>query len=69
MSIPERQKAYKADITYISAKEAGFDFLRDSTCYDKNDIVHRFFNYAIVDEADSILIDEARIPLSDCRDF
>ncbi len=63
MSIPERQKAYRADITYLSAKEAGFDFLRDSICYHKNDIVHRSFNYAIIDEADSILIDEARIPL------
>jgi len=63
MSISERQKAYRADITYLSAKEAGFDFLRDSLCYKKNDIVHRIFNFAIIDEADSILIDEARIPL------
>jgi preprotein translocase subunit SecA len=63
MSIPERQKAYRADITYLSAKEAGFDFLRDSLCYHKDDNVHRTFNFAIIDEADSILIDEARIPL------
>jgi preprotein translocase subunit SecA len=63
MSIPERQKAYGAHITYLSAKEAGFDFLRDSLCYYKDDIVHRSFNFAIIDEADSILIDEARIPL------
>lgn len=63
MSISERQKAYRADITYLSAKEAGFDFLRDSLCYHKDDIVHRTFNFAIIDEADSILIDEARIPL------
>jgi len=63
MSASERKKAYKADITYISAKEAGFDFLRDSICYHKDDIVHRSFNFAIIDEADSILIDEARIPL------
>ena len=73
MSISERQKAYRADITYLSAKEAGFDFLRDSLCYQNNDIVHRIFNFAIIDEADSILIDEARIPLviagtSDDRD-
>ena len=63
MSIAERQGAYKADITYISAKEAGFDFLRDSLCFNRADIVHHNFNFAIIDEADSILIDEARIPL------
>jgi len=63
MSISQRQKAYGADITYLSAKEAGFDFLRDSLSYQKDDIVHRAFNVAIIDEADSILIDEARIPL------
>jgi len=63
MSVSERKQAYEADITYISAKEAGFDFLRDSICYHKDDIVHRSFNFAIIDEADSILIDEARIPL------
>jgi preprotein translocase subunit SecA len=63
MSIPERQKAYRADVTYLSAKEAGFDYLRDSLCYHKDDNVHRTFNFAIIDEADSILIDEARIPL------
>jgi preprotein translocase subunit SecA len=63
MSIADRQKAYNADITYLTAKEAGFDFLRDSLCYTQDNIVHRAFNYAIVDEADSIMIDEARIPL------
>jgi preprotein translocase subunit SecA len=63
MSIAERKKAYNQDITYITAKESGFDFLRDSICHDKENIVHRNFNYAIVDEADSIMIDEARIPL------
>lgn len=63
MNVLERQKAYRADITYLSAKEAGFDFLRDSLCYNKDNIVHRIFNFAIIDEADSILIDEARIPL------
>lgn len=63
MSIPERQQAYAADITYITAKEAGFDFLRDSLCYNRSEVVQQPFHYAIVDEADSILIDEARIPL------
>ena len=63
MSSRQRRKAYSADITYLSAKEAGFDFLRDSLCYNLKDRVHRPFIYAIIDEADSILIDEARIPL------
>ena len=63
MSIIDRRKAYNADITYVTAKESGFDFLRDSLCYDPANIVHRKFHYAIIDEADSILIDEARIPL------
>ncbi|MHC4517145.1 MAG: accessory Sec system translocase SecA2 [Planctomycetota bacterium] len=59
----ERQAAYRCDITYATAKEAGFDYLRDHLCTDKDNLVHRPFNFAIVDEADSILIDEARIPL------
>lgn len=63
MSIAERTNAYNADITYLTAKEAGFDFLRDGICYSQENIVQRSFNYAIVDEADSIMIDEARIPL------
>jgi len=63
MSSAKRRKAYAADITYLSAREAGFDFLRDSLCDNNEDRVHRLFNYAIIDEADSILIDEARIPL------
>ncbi len=63
MSISDRKTAYNADITYLTAKESGFDFLRDSMCYDYNNIVHRPLNFAIVDEADSILIDEARVPL------
>ena len=63
MNISERQDAYAADITYLTAKEAGFDYLRDSLCYEKDKRVHRLFNFAIIDEADSILIDEARIPL------
>ena len=63
MSPSERQQAYRCDITYATAKEAGFDFLRDHLCTDPDDLVHRPFHMAIVDEADSILIDEARIPL------
>ena len=63
MSIQDRQIAYASDITYVTAKEAGFDYLRDSLCYEKGSLVHRPFNFVLVDEADSILIDEARIPL------
>jgi len=63
MSKAERQRAYFADVTYLTAKEAGFDYLRNSLCMTAEDRVHRPFHYAIVDEADSILIDEARVPL------
>lgn len=63
MSPGERQKAYVSDVTYLTAKEAGFDFLRGSLCYKPEECVQRPFNFAIIDEADSILIDEARIPL------
>ncbi len=59
----ERRKAYASDITYTTAKEAGFDFLRDQLCTSAADFLHRDFHFAIVDEADSILIDEARVPL------
>ena len=59
----ERRQAYLADITYLTAKEAGFDFLRDSFCTDSAKRVQRPFHMALIDEADSILIDEARIPL------
>lgn len=59
----ERQKAYGCDITYVTAKVAGFDYLRDSLCYEKGELTQREFNFAIIDEADSIIIDEARIPL------
>ncbi|OEK06499.1 preprotein translocase subunit SecA [Roseivirga misakiensis] len=58
-----RKKAYACDITYVTAREAGFDFLRDGMVYSGKDSVHRSFNIAIIDEADSILIDEARVPL------
>lgn len=63
MSSSQRKAAYDCDITYVTAKEAGFDYLRDSLCYDKDMLVHRPFNYVIIDEADSIMIDEARLPL------
>ena len=63
MSIADRQMAYGSDVTYLTAKESGFDYLRDSLCYNRSETVHRDFHFAIVDEADSILIDEARVPL------
>jgi len=63
MTIDERRAAYEADVTYATAKEAGFDFLRMNLARDRRGLVHRGFHYAIVDEADSILIDEARSPL------
>lgn len=58
-----RKEAYAADITYGTNNEFGFDYLRDNMVYDLRDKVQREFNYAIVDEVDSILIDEARTPL------
>ncbi len=63
MPAAKRRKAYASDITYTTAKEAGFDFLRDQLCTSAADLVHRDFHFALVDEADSILIDEARVPL------
>jgi preprotein translocase subunit SecA len=63
MDLRMRQQAYNANVTYVTARESGFDFLRDSICQETETMVHRPFNYAIIDEADSILIDEARIPL------
>ena len=59
----ERKNAYDADITYGTNNELGFDYLRDNMTRSVNDIVQRGHNYAIVDEVDSILIDEARTPL------
>ncbi len=59
----ERQRAYGCDVTYVTVKEAGFDHLRDGLCLEKSGQVHRPFHLALVDEADSLLIDEARIPL------
>ncbi|RMG70563.1 MAG: preprotein translocase subunit SecA, partial [Nitrospirae bacterium] len=58
-----RKEAYDADITYGTNNEFGFDYLRDNMKYDINDYCQRELNYAIVDEVDSILIDEARTPL------
>ena len=63
MPSTERRNAYACDVTYATAKEAGFDFLRDQSCIEPRQLVQRGFHYAIVDEADSILIDEARVPL------
>jgi preprotein translocase subunit SecA len=63
MSREEKQEAYNADITYGTNNEFGFDYLRDNMVYEVADRVQRGLNYAIVDEVDSILIDEARTPL------
>lgn len=59
----ERREAYAADITYGTNNEFGFDYLRDNMKHDRSQMVQRPFNFAIVDEVDSILIDEARTPL------
>ncbi|HEY6815679.1 MAG TPA: preprotein translocase subunit SecA [Croceibacterium sp.] len=59
----ERREAYAADITYGTNNEFGFDYLRDNMKHERSQQVHRPFNFAIVDEVDSILIDEARTPL------
>ena len=63
MSREEKQAAYNADITYGTNNEFGFDYLRDNMVYEVGDRVQRGLNFAIVDEVDSILIDEARTPL------
>ena len=63
MEHAEKQAAYAADITYGTNNEYGFDYLRDNMVYTSGDRVQRGLNYAIVDEVDSILIDEARTPL------
>ena len=60
---PERRKQYNADITYGTNNEFGFDYLRDNMAWEKSDLVQRGHHFAIVDEVDSILIDEARTPL------
>ena len=63
MSPTERREAYAADITYGTNNEFGFDYLRDNMSWSLSDCVQRSYNFAIVDEVDSILIDEARTPL------
>ena len=63
MTTEERKRAYSCDVTYATANEAGFDYLRDQLALDPSQQVHREFAVALIDEADSILIDEARIPL------
>jgi preprotein translocase subunit SecA len=63
LSTAARRSAYHADVTYVTAKEAGFDYLRDGLATDPGRQVHRPFHFALVDEADSLMIDEARVPL------
>lgn len=63
MSSSERRRAYAADVTYATAKEAGFDFLRGFLARDSAEVMHRDLYHAVIDEADSILIDEARVPM------
>ncbi len=63
MSLAERRQSYAADVTFGTNNEFGFDYLRDNMATDKEEVVQRGFNYAIVDEVDSVLIDEARTPL------
>ncbi len=60
---PERRAAYECDITYATNNELGFDYLRDNMKHERSQMVHRPFNFALIDEVDSILIDEARTPL------
>ncbi|MCH7629411.1 MAG: preprotein translocase subunit SecA, partial [Proteobacteria bacterium] len=59
----QRREAYNSDITYATNNELGFDYLRDNMKHERGQMAHRPFNFAIVDEVDSILIDEARTPL------
>ncbi len=63
MGSPERQKNYQCDITYATNSEIGFDYLRDNMATSMSEVVQRPFNYCVIDEVDSILIDEARTPL------
>ncbi len=63
MTIEDRRRAYACDVTYATANEIGFDLLRDGLALDPREQVQRPFSTAVIDEADSILIDEARIPL------
>lgn len=63
MNYDVRKKQYKCDITYLTNSELGFDYLKDNMAIDCNQIVQKKFNFAILDEVDSVLIDEARTPL------
>lgn len=63
MSVAEKKAAYEADITYGIGNEFGFDYLRDKMSYEKNGQVQRPYHYALIDEVDSVLIDEAKTPL------
>ena len=62
-SYEEKRQSYHSDITYVTNSELVFDYLRDSSAYNFNDLVQRRFNFCLIDEIDSILIDEARTPL------
>ena len=63
MSPEERKKNYNCDVVYVTNNELGFDYLRDNMAYTSDEIVQRSFFYCVIDEVDSILIDEARTPL------
>ncbi|NLH50933.1 MAG: accessory Sec system translocase SecA2 [Myxococcales bacterium] len=63
MTAADRRHAYRCDITYVTAREAGFDYLRDQLVFSPAETAHRELHFAIVDEADSLLIDDARVPL------
>ena len=63
MDVEDRRRAYACDVTYATANEVGFDYLRDQLALYPRDQVHRPFAVAVIDEADSLLIDEARVPL------
>jgi preprotein translocase subunit SecA len=62
-NLNEKRKSYSSEITYVTNSELVFDYLRDSSAYNLNELVQRPFNYCVIDEIDSILIDEARTPL------
>ena len=62
-TIKQKQESYACDITYVTNSELVFDYLRDSSAFNLNEVVQRPFNYCVIDEVDSILIDEARTPL------
>lgn len=62
-TIADRQVAYNCDVTYVTNSELGFDYLKDHIAFDKRETVLRDFHYAIIDEVDSVLIDEAKTPL------